>query len=303
MWSAAQLCAADAKRRMRLPRARSSPNSRHWMLNRDAGAAAASTLTHEAPRGWSSRVSLCARPDAAAADPPPSKVCHGSLTTGQQPQHSNAETRGADRHRTKSDLAQAAIKQAELRHPRQTKAVFCATGDIPLLSERANKILLGKETTKLSIPRHSLESFQRVQVQEPLAACPEAFVPLKTIHRSPNSGTKELSRKLSLPSEEAMRRLGELDASLVDVEQRVEQLSRLAAEPAKLAAESVGKIRAALAQLEAEANKLETKGVDSIYTSELKSGQVSAKECKKSQLRRLERIFGVIDDVFRRLNE
>jgi vacuolar-type H+-ATPase subunit I/STV1 len=107
---------------------------------------------------------------------------------------------------------------------------------------------------------------------------------------------------MSVPSEEALRQLGELDKVLSGVEQRVEQLSRLADEQAQLTPESTARLKTNLAQLEAEAHKLETNGVDGIYTSELKSGQVFAKESKKSQLRRLEKLFGVIEGIFHKLN-
>jgi hypothetical protein len=125
-----------------------------------------------------------------------------------------------------------------------------------------------------------------------------ASVPRKGVHREPRSGPKQLSRQLSLPSEEALMQLSKLDVRLTEIEQHVEQLRHLTMDQCSLTAERVGQVRTTLAQLEADANKLETKGVDGIYTSELRSGQASAKECKKTQLRRLEKLFSAIENLF-----
>merc|ERR1712110_875637 len=93
-----------------------------------------------------------------------------------------------------------------------------------------------------------------------------ASVANKTVHREPASGRKQLSRQLSLPSEEAMRELCKLDVRLTEIEQRVEELKHIADGNCDLTPERVGEMRTVLAQLEADANKLETKGVDGIYT-------------------------------------
>jgi len=110
------------------------------------------------------------------------------------------------------------------------------------------------------------------------------------------------SRKFSLQSEEALRQLTELDGRLTDIEQKVEQISEVARGSSQPTAEAVSRMRTTLAQLEVDANKLESKGVDSIYTSELGSGQVAAKEYKKSQLQRLQKLFVVIEDLFKLLS-
>lgn len=69
--------------------------------------------------------------------------------------------------------------------------------------------------------------------------------------------------------------------------------------PPENCTDSVGKMKTELAFLESEANRLESAGVDNVYTSELNSGKVSAKEAKKEQLARLETLFAQIDDLFK----
>lgn len=347
VWSAEQLSSV-AKKHMRLPRARSSPNTRNWTLqrlDRDAGVAGG-LFESEEPRSLNSSTPVNGRSGALCGAAATALRQKSFLFCGPRPQNSG-------HHRSKSNFSQARdtqLEQAELRRSQQIGAAHsnkeaghgdragcCSAQDIPcaMLPGRADKVLLGSESmdpiasmggpelpqeansTKVLgvplsgrspkvLPGPSLPSMcssaSRAHTQDLSASAPAACVPPKKVHRELNSGPKQLSRKMSLQSEVAMKQLAELDVTLADIEQRVEQFSRLANEPAQLTLESVASIKTALAQAEAEANKLETKGVDSIYTSELKSGHASAKESKKAQLRRLEKLFVVIEDVFRLLN-
>lgn len=115
---------------------------------------------------------------------------------------------------------------------------------------------------------------------------------------SRSSPSRHAARHLSARSEAALQQLNETDGSLRRLEQRVGEIARLLGDSGAVNGESVGRLRTELAQIESDANKLESKGVDSIYTSELVSGKASAKEAKKEQLRRLERLFGEIEEVF-----
>jgi len=105
------------------------------------------------------------------------------------------------------------------------------------------------------------------------------------------------NRCFSHRSEEALSALLLSETRLAHIEDRVAEIDTfvrgLGPQPVGLS-----KAKSDLAQLEADANKLESTGVDNIYTSELQSGQASAKENKKEQLRRLEALFSRIDGVF-----
>lgn len=108
-------------------------------------------------------------------------------------------------------------------------------------------------------------------------------------------------RMLSVRSEAALKTLGDLDSRLAQIENRVAEMDALvrgARESELDAAEFLGQLKTELALLEAEANKLETCGVDSVYTCELESGKADAKAVKKVQLQRLEALFTKIEDVF-----
>mmetsp|Transcript_2215 Transcript_2215/g.4351 ORF Transcript_2215/g.4351 Transcript_2215/m.4351 type:complete len:230 (+) Transcript_2215:107-796(+) len=116
---------------------------------------------------------------------------------------------------------------------------------------------------------------------------------------------KPLGRLYSIRSEQALRQLGELEDRLTTIEKRVAELGRSARSLLEATGaggrppEAVGKIKTELALLEAEAHKLESSGVDNVYTGELESGKDTAKETKKGQLGRLEALFGQIDEVFK----
>lgn len=125
---------------------------------------------------------------------------------------------------------------------------------------------------------------------------------VKVVNRSVEGGSNQLTKKLSLASDDAMRRLGELDVQLGIIEEGVARIDQ-ARSSGKITTEDVGQTKMKLAQLEADAHKLETQGVDGIYTSSLVSGLTSAKQLKKGQLQRLEVLFQLIEDIFRYLKQ
>lgn len=127
------------------------------------------------------------------------------------------------------------------------------------------------------------------------SASPDACDGPPSAHSSPS---KRKSRQLSARSKAALQELRETDGCLRRLEQRVGEIAQLLGNSGAAHGQNVGQLKAELAQLEADANKLESKGVDSIYTSELVSGKASAKESKRGQLRRLETLFGDIEEVF-----
>lgn len=103
------------------------------------------------------------------------------------------------------------------------------------------------------------------------------------------------TRMYSLRSTMALQELSQLEDRLSSVERRVDDI---AATIASAGLESIGALKTELALLEAEAHRLESSGVDNVYTGELASGKGAAKETKKSQLQRLEGLFAQIDALF-----
>lgn len=117
----------------------------------------------------------------------------------------------------------------------------------------------------------------------------------KTVVKAPLRG----KRCFSVKSENALTALNVIEVRLKQIEDRVAELDTFVRElGAHAPSGSFLKPKSELAQLEADAHKLESTGVDNIYTSELESGKASAKETKKEQLRRLEVLFDRIDKVF-----
>lgn len=117
----------------------------------------------------------------------------------------------------------------------------------------------------------------------------------KTVVKAPLRG----KRCFSVKSENALTALNVIEVRLKQIEDRVAELDTFVRELGPHASSgSLAKPKSELAQLEADAHKLESTGVDNIYTSELESGKASAKETKKEQLRRLEVLFDRIDGVF-----
>ncbi|CAE8722180.1 unnamed protein product, partial [Polarella glacialis] len=109
-----------------------------------------------------------------------------------------------------------------------------------------------------------------------------------------------MQRHLSVKSTQALDQLSEIEGRLVRIEMRVAALhSRLEADrPSPLSLGELGSLKTELALLEAEAHKLETGGVDGVYTGGLCSGKADAKAAKRSQLERLEALFVQVDRVF-----
>ncbi|CAE8582455.1 unnamed protein product, partial [Polarella glacialis] len=109
-----------------------------------------------------------------------------------------------------------------------------------------------------------------------------------------------MQRHLSVKSTQALDQLSEIEGRLVRIEMRVAALhSRLEADrPSPLSLGELGSLKTELALLEAEAHKLETGGVDGVYTGGLCSGKADAKAAKRSQLERLEALFVQVDSVF-----
>lgn len=268
----------------RLPRVRSTPSFGNWVLQADnADFSAGLSLAHPSTGSWSSNRSQRA------------STRFDSFMSGQRPYHTG-------RHRVKADLRNAMAtrdQHTQLRRLRQVasanrfnqelhgevkKADLCISELSrrdpiePSFSDLAEKALLGIETPAVGVAATGADA--------------------KSVARELGG----ISRQFSIASTEAIEQLEQLGARLVPIEDRVAELNRLAQGPQCLGNETLGQMKTELAQLEAEANKLETKGVDSIYTSELRSGQEIAKQLKKAQLRRLESLFALIEQLFRVLN-
>lgn len=109
-----------------------------------------------------------------------------------------------------------------------------------------------------------------------------------------------ICRRHSSKSDEALEILMETEVVLLDIEGRVTALAaRVRAATERGDTAELNQASTALAQVEVEANRLETQRVDNVYISQLDSGKVEAKEKKKDQLKRLEALFGRIDEVFK----
>jgi len=121
--------------------------------------------------------------------------------------------------------------------------------------------------------------------------------PHRTVVKAGCRSSHAPCRAMSVRSQEAMSALTVLEARLKQIENRVAELDKLVRGP-NLPLNVLAKAKTELALIEADAHKLESSGVDNIYTGELESGKASAKETKKEQLRRLEVLFSFIDEVF-----
>lgn len=146
---------------------------------------------------------------------------------------------------------------------------------------------------------------QDVQTPQSLETAKESFLKLdaeapKSVPRNGSShGPRRTPRTFSLPSLQAMQTLEDIDGRLRHIEARVCELDGILRGPPESFPENVGKIKTELAFLESEANRLESAGVDNVYTSELNSGKAPAKEAKREQLARLEALFSTIDELFK----
>jgi len=113
----------------------------------------------------------------------------------------------------------------------------------------------------------------------------------------PNQDRDSSGKKLSMKSEAALQELVQLEGKLSTIEERVDELA--AQLKAGELTDALGQVKTELAMLESEAHKLESGGVDNVYTSDLTTGKESAKETKRMQLQRLEALFAKFDEVFR----
>lgn len=204
----------------------------------------------------------------------------------------------AGRHRMKSDLQQAfntRDEQAQLRRLRQVAQTH--QFDKEFSNDLKSASAKAAELSRRAVPGGAAAvSELGAQALHGIESVPPPVDPRpKVVKRSSQGNLAPLTRGFSLQSEEAMQRLSKLDESFVKIEQRVAEIEHLA----KAGGQGVEKMRTELALLEAEANKLESKGVDSVYTSELGTGQAAAKEAKKALLRRLEALFAQIEGIFR----
>lgn len=112
----------------------------------------------------------------------------------------------------------------------------------------------------------------------------------------PGRGNR-VRRCFSMLSENALSLLSDTNEQLLQIEQGVTEITLALQGGVEL--EEAMHLKNALSQLESKAKRLETKGVDDIYTGELKSGRQLAKDTKKDMLHRLENLFATMEDAFR----
>lgn len=251
---------------MRLPRARSSPLSRHWLLD----SSAAASETRQLGRDWTAGFrdgSRCNRPYHAGRQRAKADLQQALNTRDEKAQLRRLQQVGQT-HQFHKDLSKD-LKSAEARAAELSRR---STGNEPPMSQTAAQAL------------HGIESSPPFEESEPKALM------------GPPPGARQVPRRWSLKSEEAMHQLAQLDESLSRIEQQVAEIDGLSRLPS---GQGRNQMRTDLALLEAEANKLESKGVDSVYTSELVSGRDDAKNSKKALLRRLEALFVQIESIFR----
>eukprot|EP00930_Biecheleria_cincta_P029262 TRINITY_DN20367_c0_g1_i2.p1 TRINITY_DN20367_c0_g1~~TRINITY_DN20367_c0_g1_i2.p1 ORF type:complete len:150 (-),score=39.98 TRINITY_DN20367_c0_g1_i2:19-468(-) len=109
---------------------------------------------------------------------------------------------------------------------------------------------------------------------------------------------KNTNARMSMASEESLGKLGQTNKELQTIELRVEAISSGLRTASK---EELASFKTELALLESKAKQLEGSGIDDIYTGDLQSGKQAAKDSKKDMLKRLETLFGRIDDTFANL--
>lgn len=140
------------------------------------------------------------------------------------------------------------------------------------------------------------------QYENPQAGTPKAKVVVRpamgATGAEKNKAPHTPIRMYSIKSEHALNELSHLDGRLSQIEVRVAELGETLRSGSLSGPEGFGKMKTELALLEAEAHRLESNGVDNVYTGELTSGKVPAKETKKSQLQRLETLFEQIEEIF-----
>jgi hypothetical protein len=103
----------------------------------------------------------------------------------------------------------------------------------------------------------------------------------------------ELERKMSLMSVDAMSELQKINEALLACEEEIAGVKK-AAEAKDPSAKNN------LAQIEARLNKLEGRN-DAVLTSELHDAKDKAKEIRRANLRKIEELIGVVEDLFKAL--
>jgi len=111
-------------------------------------------------------------------------------------------------------------------------------------------------------------------------------------------GTKYV--RYSTASTDSLNRLQRTNNELLAIESRVAEIG--SAVPHCSISDAV-ELRKELAQLEARAKQLECKGVDDVYTSDLNSGKLAAKDGKKDMLQRLEALFSRLEQIFAEIKQ
>jgi len=125
---------------------------------------------------------------------------------------------------------------------------------------------------------------------------PPADSPKNSSPEAPNTPTNEAS--FSAVSKESLAVLYKTNTDLVRIEQRV---AEIATTISAVAYSEISQLRTELAALESQAKKLETVGVDNVYTGEMNSGRVLAKQSKKEMLQRFDELFSLIDTMFQEM--
>lgn len=286
---------------VRLPRARSISSSRHWTMEA-GGAAAEQSFSSTAPANRTQGRSFRSMHTNAVGGRNGSQFGFAQRTYNAGRQCARSVGRSASTQEDRGNkiaLQQVGGTQYE-RGPRP---------------DRDTVELHFEEMSHIDLPRSSLSGNARrskelVLGKNELACGGDADMresismnaATRVVNRCLESGPNQLTKKLSLASDDAMRRLGDVDVQLKNIEEEVAQIDHARASD-RLPPERIAQLKVALAQLEADAHKLETQGVDGIYTSSLVSGLACAKQLKKAQLQRLEVLFQLIEDIFRFLKK
>lgn len=221
---------------------------------------------------------------AAAASSAPQAKAGGATAAGSQTTAGGAPAPRPGSYRVAP--APASPKAASVAAPQ---------AGMPAASPTAPGNGQGAEVVEARVPALEglREAAEACEAEDQAADLPEKQ-PDRTVVKA---GARPPNRCMSIRSQEAMSALGQLESRLKRLEDRVAELDKLVRD-ANFPTANLGKAKTELAQMEADAHKLESSGVDNIYTSELTSGKDSAKETKKDQLRRLEALFNFIDNVF-----
>jgi len=114
-------------------------------------------------------------------------------------------------------------------------------------------------------------------------------------HHSGENHSERQKASFSMASAESLHRLFRTNTSLLEIEERVEEIAKVAQQAP---ANQLGALKAELAQLESLAQRLEGVGLDDVYTGELHSGQILAKESKRDMLQRFEAVYTRMDGIF-----